>query len=272
MESKRIKFALFICVFALYGCMSTSSAGIGEDMSMVNLKKNTSMNVLNTNPMTIKDESIEVMAFQAYHSEKDDQLYFTSLRDETGTLFAKSDIEQYSQQMNQKIKEEHKKQEAMEKQRKEKERLKKLEEEAKASFSPKITTYGVDCFGCGGEDGRGGTAVGVQLDINQGVLMPDGLWQPGIKYGKYYIIAADPSIPMCSIMKISNHGLQGSGISPNEPYYAIVLDRGGAIQGQHIDLYIGSENSQAIVPVKKTIPKAEIIRVGGKNGSRSCAL
>ena len=103
-------------------------------------------------------------------------------------------------------------------------------------------------------------------------MMPDGSWQRGIRYGKYYIIAADPSIPLCSIIKISNHGLSGSGISPDKPYYAIVLDRGGAIYGSHLDLYIGRENSGAIVKVKQTTPKAEIIRVGGKSGPRSCAL
>ena len=110
------------------------------------------------------------------------------------------------------------------------------------------------------------------LDLNLGVQMPDGSWQPGIRYGNYYIVAADPSIPLCSILKISDHGLSGSGITPDQPYYAIVLDRGGAIQGNHIDLYIGSENSGAIVPVKNTQAKAQIIREGGKNGARSCAL
>ena len=43
-------------------------------------------------------------------------------------------------------------------------------------------------------------------------------------------------------------------------YKRQVLDRGGAIQGNHIDLYIGSENSGAIVPVKNTQAKAQIIR------------
>lgn len=279
MESKRIKFALFICVFALYGCMSTSSAGVGETMSKVTFHKNVSSHELLTNPM-INDinDSIEVLAFQAYYSKQDNNQFFTSLRDESGTLFVKSNIERYSQQMNQRVKkarkerEARKAQEELKKQRAQQARLKKKEEDAKATFSAKITTYGVDCYGCGGEEGRGATASGVQLDINQGVLMPDGTWQPGIKYGKYYIIAADPSIPMCSILKISNHGLQGSGISPDEPYYAIVLDRGGAIQGSHIDLYVGTERSQAIVSVSNTTPKAQMIRSGGERVNQSCAL
>ena len=33
----------------------------------------------------------------------------------------------------------------------------------------------------------------------------------------YYVVAADPGIPMYSILKISNHGLSGSGISLDEP-------------------------------------------------------
>lgn len=272
MESKRIKFALIICVFALYGCVSTSSVGIKEDINTVKFKQNTSSDVLHTNLMIKGDESIEALAFQAYDPVQDSNPLFNELRNEKGVLLVKSGIEQFTQHMNSNLKQERQKQLEIEKKRKEKQKLEKMEKESKSSFSPKITTYGVDCFGCGGEDGSGGTAVGIKLDINQGVLMPNGTWQQGIKYGNYYIIAADPSIPMCSILKISNHGLSGSGITPEKPYYAIVLDRGGAIQGSHIDLFIGSENSGAILPVKRTVPKAEIIRVGGKDGSRSCAL
>ena len=102
--------------------------------------------------------------------------------------------------MKEKVVKERKRQVQLEK-KKEQERLKRMEKESSQAFSPKITTYGVDCYGCGGESGRGGTSLGVALDLTLGVQMPDGSWQPGIRYGNYYIVAADPSIPLCSILK-----------------------------------------------------------------------
>ena len=69
-----------------------------------------------------------------------------------------------------------------------------------SEFFPRTTTYGVDCIGCSGEiSGEGGTAAGVKLSNTNGVLQPNGTWKQGIKYGDYYIVAADRSIPMCSV-------------------------------------------------------------------------
>ena len=272
MNSKRIKFALFICVFALYGCASSASVP-QKSLNTVNNKHTVSPDTLHTNSLIqTKDTSMAAMAFHAYGPMQKSGSMFRSMRDEHGVLLMKSDVEGYAKKMKEKVVKERKRQVQLEKKRKEQERLKRMEKESSQAFSPKITTYGVDCYGCGGESGRGGTSLGVALDLTLGVQMPDGSWQPGIRYGNYYIVAADPSIPLCSILKISDHGLSGSGITPDQPYYAIVLDRGGAIQGNHIDLYIGSENSGAIVPVKNTQAKAQIIREGGKNGARSCAL
>lgn len=267
MESKRIKFALFTCVFALYGCVSTSSASREESIYTANIKENTSADVLHTVPLVAAESSdMEALAFRAAVEEQDHASMFLRVRDAKGVLQAKADVKKVSQQLGKKVQEERKRLA----EEKKKQELK--EREAKGEiFSPRITTYGVDCYGCNVNGGRGGTAAGVTLDMYHGVQMPDGSFQPGIKYGKYYIVAADPNIPMCSILKISNHGLSGSGITPEEPYYAIVLDRGGAIYGNHIDLYIGSENSAAIVPVQNTTPQAEIIRRGGKSGG-SCSL
>lgn len=262
MNSKRIKFALFISVFALYGCASGSKSTSTQTLSTANITTinktdAAQMPALHTTEMMNITEDVSALSLMANDASVS-QRFSTLLqnRDVKGSLRTQKAIKNYSVKMNQRIR-------------------KKQQEQAKRearTFTPMTTTYGVDCYGCGGEDGRGGTSLGVTLDADMGVMMPDGSWQRGIRYGKYYIIAADPSIPLCSIIKISNHGLSGSGISPDKPYYAIVLDRGGAIYGSHLDLYIGRENSGAIVKVKQTTPKAEIIRVGGKSGPRSCAL
>ena len=113
--------------------------------------------------------------------------------------------------------------------------------------------------------------MGIALDASLGVMQPNGEWKAGIQYGGYYIIAADPSIPMCSIFKISNHGLSGAGIKVEQPFYAMVMDRGGAIQGNHFDLYIGLQSANPLQRIYVSTANAEIIRYGGNNG-QGCAL
>lgn len=129
---------------------------------------------------------------------------------------------------------------------------------------PRMTFYGVDCNGCNLRDGRGNTATGVGLSINEGegVLQSNGAWLPGITYDGYYIVAADKSIPMYSIIQITNHGITGKGITPDTPIQAIVLDRGGGVNGAHLDLYIGSESHLSQFSRARVQPVAEIIRYG----------
>lgn len=131
------------------------------------------------------------------------------------------------------------------------------------SFEVYATLYGVDCYGCNvREDGSGNTAIGVQLNPNVGVRQSDGTWLSGLTYDGYYIIAMDPSIPFYSIVEISNHGLSGMGFSPDVPIKCMVLDRGGAIHGNHIDLYIGSEQDVNQISYDGSQAVARILRYG----------
>lgn len=134
---------------------------------------------------------------------------------------------------------------------------------ADAAFEIKTTLYGVDCYGCNvREDGTGNTAVGVQLNPAWGVMQSDGTWQSGLTYDGYYIIAMDASVPFYSIVEISNHGYSGMGLSPDQPIKCIVLDRGGAITGNHVDLYIGSEQNVNLINYDGSTPTAKILRYG----------
>ena len=72
----------------------------------------------------------------------------------------------------------------------------------------------------------------------------------------------DASVPFYSIVEITNHGLSGMGISPDQPLKCIVLDRGGAITGNHVDLYIGSEKNVNQFTQNGSTPTAKIIRYG----------
>ena len=97
-------------------------------------------------------------------------------------------------------------------------------------FSGRLTTFGGDCTGCGGS-----SASGVKLSAKNGVNNTDS---PFLMYRgqKYYCLAADRSIPFGTVIKITNHNL-------NLPstIYGIVVDRGGAITGNKIDIFKGSE-------------------------------
>ena len=260
MESRRISlFALFTCVFALYGCVGTIPESSDISIMTASIQENTFINVSDRSTNLIPaNQQVQRSRLEALMQGKGRNL--TMIRDEQGNLIAKTAMtkiaDDYSKQVNQKRKEMEAEKARIEKEKQEQ------EERAARTFTARITTYGVDCYGCSNFNGRGGTSSGVALDMYQGVQQSDGSFQPGIQYGNYYVVAADPSVPMYSILKISNHGLSGSGITPDEPFYAIVLDRGGAIYGGHIDLYIGSENSAAVVPVSSAAPTVEIVQLG----------
>lgn len=134
-----------------------------------------------------------------------------------------------------------------------------FEKEEKPVFA-KITTYGTDCIGCYNVDGFGGTASGVKLSFNS-VRQSDGSWKDGITYDGYYIVAANSSIPMGSIIEVSNHGLSGLGLVEGQPFYAMVLDR-GAMTLNHLDLFVGSENSNGLSINRNYSPTMKVVRYG----------
>ncbi len=100
------------------------------------------------------------------------------------------------------------------------------------TFTGRLTTYGGDCNGCSGR-----ASSGVKLSPTTGV---NGSNSPYLTYKgkKYYCLAADRSIPFGTVIKISNHNL-----STSSTIYGIVVDRGGAIKGNKIDIFNGTEGS-----------------------------
>lgn len=129
--------------------------------------------------------------------------------------------------------------------------------QAGAYFSGKLTTYGGDCSGC-----TGYSACGIQLSATTGVngngtaqLYYNGQW--------YYCLAADSSIPFGTIIEITNHNL-----SLEPVIYGIVVDRGGSITGNKIDIFKGSQTGGTTYFSGGTSTNAsfEIISVGsGRN-------
>lgn len=138
-------------------------------------------------------------------------------------------------------------------------------------FYPTMLMYGVDCVGCNVNNGFGGTSAGVTIGMHS-VKQPDGTIREGIKYGDYYIVAADPSIPLCTTMTIYDHGISGEGIQPGVPFKAIVLDRGGSIKGNILDLFKGSQGNPNISNNRRVNTKVVIDRVGGKIARGVCKV
>lgn len=146
-----------------------------------------------------------------------------------------------------------------------------------AHFNSKwATQYGTNCVGCYvDENGVGGTSAGIKMGLSS-VRQSDGTWREGITYDGYYIIATDKAIPLCTVVEISNHRFSGSGLEPNVPFLAIVLDRGGAINGSDIDLFAGDERNPLVRNGKRSGLKVEIKSFGkrAKNslGERVCRV
>ena len=123
----------------------------------------------------------------------------------------------------------------------------------------RITRYGVDCYGCNmSAEGKGGSSAGIGLGLDS-VKQKDGTWKKGITYEGYYIIATSPSIPLFSVVEISNHTVSGMGITPGVPFKAIVLDRGGAIKGSKIDLFVGRETNMPVTQGRRQDAKVKIL-------------
>ena len=121
------------------------------------------------------------------------------------------------------------------------------------TFTGRVTRYGADCVGCGNR-----TAAGLYLTTNG--VENSGKVTMSYNGGEYYVLAADGSIPFGSILKVSNHGF-----SIPDPFYGIVLDRGGAITGTNVDVFCGGESASFFSGGTSYSTQFEIVALG--NGS-----
>lgn len=124
-----------------------------------------------------------------------------------------------------------------------------------AFFTGKLTTYGGDCAG-----GNGTSSTGIKLSPISGV---QGSNSAKLTYNgrSYYCLAADPSIPFGTIIEISNHNL-----SIESTAYGIVVDRGGAIKGNVIDIFNGTEAGKYFRGGTSKNTQFKIVSVGsGRN-------
>lgn len=113
------------------------------------------------------------------------------------------------------------------------------------AFIGKLTAYGPDCPSCGGT-----SACPPRQDFRNGnIYFNDQV------YGKVRVVAADRSVPCGSIVRIT-----GINIYP-EPILAVVMDRGGGVKRNHMDLLFTSQTQLDGFGTSRNI-KFEIIRYG----------
>ncbi len=111
-------------------------------------------------------------------------------------------------------------------------------------FLGTVSYYGPDCRGCSGV-----TASGYRVS--------DTIYYQDETYGTLRIVAADKSIPMGSVLKLSSN-------NGNTVIHAIVLDRGGAIgfgKKYVLDLLCESEKQSYQLGVMKST-SIEVLRYG----------
>lgn len=113
------------------------------------------------------------------------------------------------------------------------------------AFYGKLTGYGPDCVGCGG-----GSACPPRQNFKNG-----NIYFEDQTYGKVRVLAADRSIPCGSIIRVSNIRIYDA------PILAIVMDRGGAIKSNHLDLLFATEKNMEGFSTQNDI-KFEILRYG----------
>lgn len=113
-------------------------------------------------------------------------------------------------------------------------------------FGGTLTGYGPDCEGCSGI-----IACSPYPNVQNG-----NIWFEDPEYGRIRIVAADRSIPCGSIINIQNYMF-----NEYQDFYAIVLDRGGAIVGMTMDLLYDSEASTLIVGRQRDI-NFQVVRWG----------
>lgn len=110
------------------------------------------------------------------------------------------------------------------------------------TYTGSLTGYGPDCRGCSGKTASG-------YDVSNTITYNDE------EYGEIRILAADKSIQMYSIVRVSN-------VPSMEPFIAIVLDTGGNVgfgKGTLFDLLFSKE-SEAMHKVNNVT--FEILRKG----------
>ena len=132
-------------------------------------------------------------------------------------------------------------------------------------YSPsRVTRYGFDCAGCRVSSGGYSKTAGGILISGDKVRQANGEWQTGLTYGGYHIVATSRSIPMFSILKISDHPFSGQGITAGQPFYAIVGDRG--VGGTSLDLFVGTQSNINAITQRgnpsRSNTKVEIVRFG----------
>ncbi len=116
-------------------------------------------------------------------------------------------------------------------------------ENESVSYTSSLTGYGPDCPGCGGKVG----CYPYQDVRNDNIYFDDS------EFGSINIVAASKQVPCGTVLRISN--------LYDSPLIVIVLDRGGAIVDNKLDLLFSSQDEAIWVGRRNNI-YTEVLRWG----------
>ena len=120
-----------------------------------------------------------------------------------------------------------------------------LEYKVLETFYGQLTAYGADCKGCSGI-----TASGYNINNGNTTYVDK-------EFGNVRIIAADPRYRFGTIIKITEETFF------KQPFFAIVLDRGGAVKGNVIDLAFETRKDNIVWKLgRRKNVKYEVLRYG----------
>lgn len=120
------------------------------------------------------------------------------------------------------------------------------------TFTAELTGYGADCEGC--------TGLLACKYMKKDILyvQTNGIYINDKEYGVVRVVAADRKYPCGTIMKFYSKKLG------KEPIVAVVMDRGGAIQDNRLDLLVESEEDSYKHVGRIYDLKVEVLRKGWK--------
>ncbi len=243
---------LFLVAFAFLALIYSKGRNVNSFAYVIdnnNLSKRDDNTSLLFEEKEVKEEKEEIVPSEAEEEkEENTEKKETVVEELAPTSVVTEKKQEETKQVEAEVKEEKVEQPKVEPQKEEKVEtnvtsLQEVREVIKTDIG-NLTGYGPDCYGCSGR-------------TSSGHNLYDSIYYEDSEFGTVRILAADPSFPMYSIIRVSN--------VPNmDDFIGIVLDRGGNVgygRGTLFDLAFESESSPSLISLTRNV-KFELLRSG----------
>ena len=242
---------LFLVAFAFLALIYSKGRNVNSFAYVIdnnNLSKRDDNTSLLFEEKEVKEDKEEKVLSEVEEEQEETEKKETVVEELVPTEVVTEEKKEESKQVEAEVKEEKVEQPNVEPQKEEKVEtnvtsLQEVREVIKTDIG-NLTGYGPDCYGCSGR-------------TSSGHNLYDSIYYEDSEFGTVRILAADPSFPMYSIIRVSN-------VPSMDDFIGIVLDRGGNVgygRGTLFDLAFESESSPNLVPLTRNV-KFELLRSG----------